>query len=128
METINIKATATTPAIKFDPKQGTLEIKGRSISENDTAFYKPVLDNIEQYAAKPNDLTKVDFMLEYISTASSKSILAILKFLEAIQHKGNKVTINWYYEEDDEDMRQAGEDFQTIVNLPFTMQQVQVEE
>ncbi len=41
--------------------------------------------------------------------------------LEAI-HKGkSEVIINWYYEEDDEDMLEAGEDYESIIRVPFKM-------
>ncbi len=35
--------------------------------------------------------------------------------------KGGTVEISWYYEEDDEDMFEAGEDYQSIINIPFKM-------
>jgi hypothetical protein len=34
--------------------------------------------------------------------------------------------VNWYFEEDDEDMEEAGEDYQAIIDLPFKM--IEVEE
>jgi hypothetical protein len=34
------------------------------------------------------------------------------------------VKINWYFETDDEDMEEAGEDYQAIISLPFKMIQV----
>jgi len=39
---------------------------------------------------------------------------------------GTEVKVNWYYEEDDEDMLEAGEDYQAIIDLPFKM--IEVEE
>ncbi len=38
---------------------------------------------------------------------------------------GNEIVINWYYEEDDEDMLEAGEDYQSIINVPFKMIEMQ---
>ncbi|MBO7596417.1 MAG: SiaC family regulatory phosphoprotein [Bacteroidales bacterium] len=35
-----------------------------------------------------------------------------------------EVVINWYYEEDDEDMLEAGEDYQSILKLPFKMVEI----
>jgi hypothetical protein len=52
--------------------------------------------------------------------------LDVFKKLEAIHKNGNKITINWYYEQDDEDMLEAGEDYQAIISVPFKM--IQVEE
>ena len=125
METISIEGTPKTPTIKFDTGNGFLEIKGRSIPENSIEFYKPLVDWLEKYASKPQPATNVNIQLEYFNTSSSKCILDVFKKLEAINKGGSNVVINWYYEEDDEDMLEAGEDYQAIINVPFKMVQVQ---
>jgi hypothetical protein len=124
METISIEATPKTPTITFDSGKGFLEIKGRSIPENALEFYKPLVEWVEKYADKPQTSTNVNIQLEYFNTSSSKCILDVFKKLEAIKKGGSNVLINWYYEEDDEDMLEAGEDYQAIVNVPFKMVQV----
>ena len=124
METISIEATPKTPTITFDSGKGFLEIKGRSIPENALEFYKPLVEWVEKYADKPQTSTNVNIQLEYFNTSSSKCILDVFKKLEAIKKGGSNVLINWYYEEDDEDMLEAGEDYQAIVNVPFKMEQV----
>ena len=35
--------------------------------------------------------------------------------------------INWHFEEDDEDMEEAGEDYQAIIQVPFNMVEVEEE-
>lgn len=127
METLAIEGTPKTPTIRFDSEQGFLEIKGRSIPENSIEFYKPLVDWLDKYASKPKPSTNVNIALEYFNTSSSKCILDVFKKLESI-HKsgGSQVTINWHYEEDDEDMLEAGEDYQAIINVPFKM--VEIEE
>ncbi len=124
METISIEGTPKTPTITFDISKGFLEIKGRSIPENSIEFYKPLVDWLEKYALKPQSATNVNIQLEYFNTSSSKCILDVFKKLEAINKNGSQVIINWYYEEDDEDMLEAGEDYQAIINVPFKMVQV----
>lgn len=127
MELLNIEGSPKTPTIKFDPSSGFLEVKGRSIPENSIEFYKPLVDSLEKYSTGPQKETKVNIQLEYFNTSSSKCILDVFKKLEAIHKSGNSsVTINWHYEEDDEDMLEAGEDYQAIINVPFKM--VEVEE
>jgi len=127
MEVITLEGTPKTPSIKFDSKAGKLQIKGRSIPENSVEFYKPLLESLGRYANAPTDPTLVDIQLEYFNTASSKCILDVLRTLEIIHSKGVKVTINWFYEEDDEDMREVGEDYQAIVNMTFNMQQAELD-
>lgn len=126
MEKFAIEGTPKTPSISFDLASGVLEIKGRSIPENSIEFYKPLVDSLEKYAGSPKSATNVNIQLEYFNTSSSKCILDVFKKLEAIHKGGSAVTINWHYEEDDEDMLEAGEDYQAIISVPFKM--VQIEE
>ena len=109
MEKFSIAGTPKTPTINFDMEGGFLEIKGRSIPENSIEFYKPLVDNLEKYAGAPKPATNVNIQLEYFNTSSSKCILDVFKKLETIHKGGSQVTINWHYEEDDEDMGQEGE-------------------
>ncbi len=121
METIIREGTPKTPYVKLDGEKGLVEIKGRSIPENSVEFYKPLIDWLDKYGNVPLEVTIVNIQLEYFNTSSSKCILDIFKKLELIYKKGSKVQINWYYEEDDEDMFEAGEDYQSIINIPFSM-------
>ena len=120
MESISIKGTAKTPTVEFSA-DGTVGIKGRSIPENSIEFYKPLVEWLDNYAANPKDQTEVNIQLEYFNTSSSKCILDVFKKLEVIHKNGNDVKINWYFEEDDEDMLEAGEDYQSIIKVPFKM-------
>ena len=71
-----------------------------------------------------SSFTKVNIQLEYFNTSSSKCILDVFKKLEAIHKAKNEVIINWYYEEDDEDMLEAGEDYESIIRVPFKMVEI----
>jgi hypothetical protein len=53
--------------------------------------------------------------------------LDLFKKLESIHKGGKEVVINWYYEEDDEDMLEAGEDYQAIIKVPFKMIEIEEE-
>ena len=58
--------------------------------------------------------------LVYFNTSSSKSILDVLRKLEVLKTR-SEVVVKWYYEKEDEDMLEVGEDYREIVNLPFAM-------
>jgi hypothetical protein len=120
MESITIKGTAKTPTVEFSP-EGIVGIKGRSIPENSIEFYKPLVEWLDAYGENPKEVTEVNIQLEYFNTSSSKCILDVFKKLEVIHKNGNEVKINWYFEEDDEDMLEAGEDYQSIIKVPFKM-------
>lgn len=126
MDSINIEGTPKTPTVKFDSQSGVLVIRGRSIPENSIDFYKPLIDWLEAYANGIGDGLTLNMELEYFNTSSSKCILDVFKKLENITKQGKTVSVKWHYEEDDEDMLEAGEDYDAIIDIPFEM--VKVEE
>ena len=119
METIKIQGTEDTPKIMLDVENDIMEISGRSLPEDVSSFYEPVLNWLNEYAENPNKKTVFNFKLTYFNTASSKLLLDILMKLEEMHEKGNDVLIRWHYPEDDEDMAEAGEEYADIVDVPF---------
>jgi hypothetical protein len=119
METIKIQGTEDTPKIILDAENDILEISGRSLPEDVSSFYEPVLNWLNEYAENPNKKTVFNFKLTYFNTASSKLLLDILMKLEEMHEKGNEILIRWHYPEDDEDMAEAGEEYADIVDVPF---------
>jgi hypothetical protein len=118
MEVINLEGTEDTPKIILDKKNGMFEISGRSLPEDSAEFYQPILEWLENYKTQINPTTKFQFKLEYFNTASSKLILDILSKLEEMKDS-TKMTVQWFYHEDDEDMQEAGEEFSELVEIPF---------
>jgi hypothetical protein len=119
MEVIKIKGTDDTPNIVLDKDNEIFEISGRSLPEDVSTFYEPILNWLDEYAENPNSKTVFSFKLVYFNTASSKLLLDILMKLEDLYENGNDVLIKWYYPEDDEDMQEAGEEYADIVDIPF---------
>ena len=126
MADILLDGSPKTPTVHFDGATGQLELRGRSIPENSIEFYKPLIDWIDQYSRDPKPSTQLRVQLEYFNTSSSKCILDLFKKLETVRNSGNEVVVLWHYEADDEDMLEAGEDYQAIINIPFKM--IQIEE
>jgi len=44
-----------------------------------------------------------------------------MDLLKRIETSKVEARVNWYYEEDDEDMLEAGEDYDAIIDLPFKL-------
>jgi hypothetical protein len=119
MEIMKIKGTDDTPSVILDKESEIFEISGRSLPEDVTTFYEPILNWLDEYAESPNSKTVFTFKLVYFNTASSKLLLDILMKLEEMYENGNDIMIKWYYPEDDEDMEEAGEEYADIVDIPF---------
>lgn len=110
-----------TPKIELNYEKGYLSISGRSIPENSIEFYRPLIEWVYDYASKPQEHTIMDVRLEYFNTSSSKCLIEVFRTLEVLYVNGKDVTINWYYEEDDEDMQESGEDFREVIKIPMEM-------
>ena len=119
MEPLILEATDETPGVKLDAEKNIFEFSGKSLPEDVVTFYNPIMDWLDQYSENLNDVTQVDFRLDYFNTASSKMILDILLKLEEFQDSGKEVKVKWYFAEDDEDMEEAGEEYAEIVDIPF---------
>jgi hypothetical protein len=119
MEPLSIKATHETPDVVFNKQTGQFSISGKSLPEDVKEFYNPLIKWILEYAKSPNPLTTLKVKMDYFNTASSKMLLEIFEQFKDMHDGGNKVVIDWYYQEDDEDMQDAGEDYADIVEVPF---------
>lgn len=119
MEPIFISGTNKNPTVKFDYSTGCVEIKGKSVLEDSKTFYQPLFDWLSIYKTNPKEFTEVNIQLEYFNTASSKCLTDLLKQIDEIYRSGNKIVLNWYY--DDEDICETGEDYQSFLKIPFKM-------
>ena len=125
MEKIFIEPTRVTPLVNFDPEEGLLEIKGRSSPENSILFYQKIIDGLDEYAESGKGEFTASFSFEYFNTSSSKCLFEVFKRLGRIEENVISLVINWYYEEDDEDMMEAGEDYADLLDLEFNFLEIE---
>tara|TARA_B110000881_G_C18504275_1_gene478653 strand:+ start:567 stop:953 length:387 start_codon:yes stop_codon:yes gene_type:complete len=127
MNSFKIEGGTKTPTVKLDLENGTILLSGRCIPENAVDFYRPIYEWLDEYHSVAKENTTVEIRLEYFNTSSSKCLLDVFKKVEKLQNEGlSVVKVNWYYETDDEDMLEAGEDYNIIMSIPFNMLEVEV--
>lgn len=123
MEPLNREPTSKTPGISFDPASGIFSMKGMSCAEYAREFYLPINQWIDEYATNPQPETIVNIHFKYFNTSSAKCLLSLLQKLNEIRQNGSKVVVNWYYEKDDEQMIQDGENYSEILDFPFQLKE-----
>ncbi len=109
--------TSNSPMVKMDDKRGSIEIQGKSTLPDPMNFYSILLDQISHLPK--NKLQILNIRLSYINTGSTKWMLYIFKQIEKMAEPLNSIEINWYFEEDDESMAMTGEDYRSILKIPF---------
>lgn len=122
LKEIKINRSDIYPDITLDKENGIFEIKGISLPSNGKEFYQPVLDFISEYVLEPNQVTHFVFNLRYFNITSSKMILFILYKLKELNEGGKSVLVTWCY--DDDDIHEAGKDFEHMVSIPFQFKEV----
>jgi len=111
--------TRDTPYVRFSLSEKYCLIKGKSYPPDISKFFDPILDWLENLKKVEFDTMSFNVMLEYYNTATSKMILNILYVFEELAQLGKEIFVNWYYPIDDDDMLDAGEEFERLVDLPF---------
>ncbi|MDD2964377.1 MAG: DUF1987 domain-containing protein [Bacteroidales bacterium] len=125
MKTLLIEKTRQTPYVDFNPENGLFKIGGRSIPENTFAFYESIIAWLDEYVKQPADTTRFEVHLEYFNTSSSKFILELFRKLRQIdQLPEKKLEVVWYYDKDDEEMMETGEDYRDLTEIPFDIREV----
>ncbi|MEQ9466037.1 MAG: DUF1987 domain-containing protein [Ekhidna sp.] len=115
------ESTRTTPYTCVNYSNGKVDVKGRSSPENTMEFYDPFIKAIALLKETGQPKIEANFRLIYFNTSSARCIYLIIRELKTLEEHGKKVTINWFAEEDDEDMVETGLDFQDIVDIDINI-------
>lgn len=119
MEKIRIESTDVSPQVIFDLDSNQFVIRGKSVVSEVDSFYAPLIDWLEQANGKINKRVDFVFDLEYFNIFSSKRILFMLYRLSDLRQAGADVNVIWHFSMEDDDMKEVGEDFACMVNIPF---------
>lgn len=126
MDSLVIRGGENSPTIILNKQENNFLISGRSLPEEVMSFYAPVMDWLENYVTDPNDKTVFKLKLDYINSASQRAIQEILTILEKIKEQGRDIEIDWYFMVDDDEMKEAGEEYSEIIDIPFNFKSFEI--
>lgn len=98
LENLHIEAGHNTPDVLFSSETGNLTFTGKSIPENATRLYKPVVEWIREYIKEPCEETNLHLDLLYFNTASSIWIARMFKELSTIKDHEKLLIIHLYFD------------------------------
>lgn len=106
--------------IEFDNKTNSMVMKGHTIPANAHIFFGSIKKWTDIYLkTNPPEIT-LTISFEYLHTGASRQVFEFMRMLNewAITNK-KKFNVNWFYEEDDDDMQQQGIDFSAVLKMKF---------
>jgi hypothetical protein len=127
MEQLILKATKTTPLVWIDTAVGTGIVAGSSMPENAADFYGKVIDWLDKQLPLVTKPMHWEFRLTYFNTSSTKGLYQLLLRIKAHREQGHLHTIGWDVEDGDEFMREAGENFVELLDLPMVFREISEE-
>jgi hypothetical protein len=113
---LEFMATDTTPYVYFNSDKGIIRIVGKSILVDPYEFYDSIIENVRK--CEPKNF-KLDLYLSYINTKSSIVFLDLFKSVKKLVGDNHYMMVDWYYDIDDEDMLECGEDYAKILKMEF---------
>jgi hypothetical protein len=129
MQKLFIEHTRSTPEINFSPAEKIFIIRGNSAPEDVRAMYYPVIEWIKifvddfldgEYPFFTDESPLIlNVSLTYFNSSSAKFLFDIFTELKRLSDAGKPVEIEWTYEEDDIEQKEAGIDLSTLVGMNF---------
>lgn len=112
MDTIQIDATDRTPKIVFDFNNNHFAISGESYPEDISEFYGEVIRKLDGHLNSLKDAkVTLDLSFVYFNSSTAKVVMRLFEAMERTSEAGNTVVVNWFYEADDDNMEEMGEEF-----------------
>jgi hypothetical protein len=128
MKSFQINGTLVSPAVDFNLETRVLELSGYSRPENVRDFYFPLIQWLDELNTIQMNNRSMNISLEpfsfkfkfiYFNSSSAKFIYDIIILLNEFQKDGFPINIYWYYDADDDELREAGEELSDMANVPF---------
>lgn len=117
MENIIIQETEIGPEIKMDIS-GSVTIKGRSMMEDASLFFKPCYEWITEYIRNNKSLS-IAIELSYFNSSSAKQLMKILMVVDDSEIEGKVI---WLYPKDNDVLLERGQELEIMLDLPFEFQ------
>ena len=100
---LHILPTDNTPEFLFRP-DGMIKIRGRGLFGNRTETTDQLGNWIDEYITNPTEITYVILAFEYLNSFSTTLLVSMLRKFSQVLIQSGKLVVQWYYEEDDEDI------------------------
>lgn len=123
MEKCYLEGTKMTPEVILDVEANVYKISGNSRPENPMQFYKPIFEWFSNRLAKLSEKINIEIAMDYFNTSTSKVFLDLFELFEA-HDNGEHIHVIWYYQNDDEEMQEAGEELLDLVNLSHEIKEI----
>jgi hypothetical protein len=123
MERYFVEATKMTPQIELDPDKKVFSLTGNSRPENPMQFYKTMFEWLNAFFEETSEKMTFEVKMDYFNTSTSKILLDLFELFEKFA-ESKDIHVIWYYQSDDEEMQEAGEELLDLVELSHEIKEI----
>lgn len=130
MEKLFIRPTNITPEVHFSPQDNIFLIRGISSPEDVRAMYYPVIEWMKEYINEIIATRNLSYTsdsplrfrteLVYFNSSSAKFLYDIFLEMKRLIPAGIPYIVEWVYDEEDIDLKEAGDDIALLVEMEFS--------
>lgn len=131
MQELYISPTSGSPEVHFSPVENIFLIRGISSPEDVRAMYYPVIEWIRNFI---NDLVQAEPQINYttenplrfktdlvyFNSSSAKFLYDIFMELQRLIPAGIPFIVEWYYDKEDIDLKEAGSEIASLAGMEFS--------
>jgi hypothetical protein len=119
MNDLTINAEKDTLKVTCHYETGIIKLEGVSYPADAAEFFNPIFEWLETYIEQVGGTIVMNLFINYLNTSSTKCLFDIVDRMEEYYNDNNKAQVNWYYEKNDEDIKEIGLEFQEDMQIPF---------
>lgn len=109
------------PDVKGFWDQGYIQLEGDANPDNIFKLFLPMNQWIFNYLTEAEHPLIIHFKLTYVNNSFSLGILDLVRQIDAEPKYNENVFAKWYYQEDDEDIYEEGDDLKSVAHFPFEL-------
>lgn len=118
MNDLYIPPTRNTLEVKLETN-GNMLFRGISTPENIKKFMSPIIDWLNEFKKTTPKKLSINFEINYFNTVSSRYFYELILIIDSFKENGCEISFNWYYEEEDDDLLELGEEFEQSAQVKF---------
>lgn len=130
MDNINIAATDRSPEVDFNFSDNTFVLRGESYPEDVNEFFGPIIEKLEEHL-EAQEGAEITFVFEFIyfNSSTAKILMTLFELLDETAENGNKVVVEWHFDEEDDNMEELGEEFgEDLETAEFVLKAIQADD
>jgi hypothetical protein len=109
------------PELLIDEEKHYIRVSGSSYPEDIIEVYGDFLLDLSNIKIEPNSELICDFRFDILSSTTMRILHEIFTLFENYLEAGKEIEVNWFYDPDDEDMKDIGLTFAEILNLKINV-------